>query len=87
MDGEAFEAELRSFPEPKPMSRYDRNFEVPRNEYSQYTSCGNFSYGRSAVWGERRLVARVAELKAKGFKTLPGEALEKFVARNIKEVS
>lgn len=86
MDDEAFEAELRSFPEPKPMSRYNRNFEMPRNEYSQYTSCGDFSYGRKEVWGERRLVAKVAELKAQGCKLRPGESLDEFVAKNIEEV-
>ena len=83
MDDEAFEAELRSFPVPKPISRYDRDFEVPRNEFSQYTSCGDFSYGKKVFWNERRLVAQVAELKAQGCKMLPDESLEEFVARNI----
>jgi len=38
-----------------------------------------YSFGRSAYWEERRLLNRVCELKAMGFKIRPDETLEEFV--------
>ena len=73
---------------PKPTDRYDRNFEIERNEFSMFGSSGqDFSYGKRTVWDERRLAARVAELKAQGCKLSPGESLNEFVERNIEEVN
>ena len=87
-DREAFERRLYNirFPVPRPTDRYDRAFEIPRNEFSRFTSCGDFSYGLKALNEERRLVARVAELKAQGCEIRPGETLEEFVERNSEEV-
>ena len=85
-ESETEDLEFQKFEVPRPKDRYDRDFEIPRDEFSQY-SCGtDFSWGSKALREERRLVARVAELKAQGCKIQSGETLEEFVKRNIKEI-
>ena len=60
-----------------------RRHSLPRRYQYQFPSEDNsFSFGRSAVWEERRLQNKVAILLSKGLKPSGDESLEDFVARH-----
>ena len=60
-----------------------RRHNLPRKYQYQFPSEDNSSsFGRSALWEERRLQNKVAILLPKGLKPLPSETLEEFVERN-----
>ncbi|MDP2940524.1 MAG: hypothetical protein Q8O13_10730 [Candidatus Omnitrophota bacterium] len=63
-----------------------RRHSLPRKFEEQFPSEDvSLSFGRSALWEERRLQNKVAILISKGCKLLTTETLEEFVERN-KEV-
>jgi hypothetical protein len=60
-----------------------RRHNLPRKYQYQFPSEDNsWSFGRSALWEERRLQNKVAILLSKGFKPLADESLEEFVQRH-----
>lgn len=60
-----------------------RRHSLPRKYQYQFPSEDNsWSFGRSALWEERRLQNKVAILLSKGFKPSPDETLEEFVQRH-----
>ena len=60
-----------------------RRHNLPRKYQYQFPSEDNsFSFGRSALWEERRLQNKVAILLSKGLRPSPEETLEEFVQRH-----
>jgi hypothetical protein len=60
-----------------------RRHNIQRKYQYQFPSEDNsWSFGRSALWEERRLQNKVAILLSKGFKPSADESLEEFVQRH-----
>ena len=60
-----------------------RRHNLPCKFQYQFPSEDNsWSFGRSALWEERRLQNKVAILLSKGFKPSADESLEEFVKRD-----
>ena len=61
------------------MQRFSQSREKQYRTYEE--DLPEQSFGRSAWYEERRLIAKVYQLKNKGFKLLAGETIETFVSR------
>ena len=61
------------------MQRFSQSRESQYRTYEE--DLPEQSFGKSAWYEERRLMAKVYQLKNKGFKLCAGETLEAFVAR------
>ena len=66
------------------MQRFSQSRETQYRTYEE--DLPEQSFGRSAWYEERRLIAKVYQLKNKGFKLFPGETLETFVARLVNKL-
>jgi len=66
------------------MQRFSQSRETQYRTYEE--DLPEQSFGRSAWYEERRLLAKAYQLKNKGYKLFPGETLETFVARLANEL-